>query len=524
MNRIDLNKFVNSFLFLVFLSLPLTYILITGGFLVDDWGQLANDRSLGAQISSWQYLWSYRPVSWILIPTVVHLLQDNFILISLLHISAYVFFVYQLLNWEKIEFNQVQKKIAAVLILSPVFASTFLLSPVNQLSASLSLFFFSLGLYLEKKLPDKSYTRALVFMIFLISAFAYEMSLPFILMHFLFSLRADRKSFLKYFSLPLLLSLLVIWQKIIATSVFGSDYSRLGSFTLIPLFSFALNYILSIPYLLLKCIVDNPASVLVLAIFMNFLLFMKPIYVLEKSRLSLANTVIFLGFISNGALFLFSGRYAKVDGYANRGMTASWILFSLLLVAFLSGQNKWFRYLLIIIVAANSFLFFEKLSDSAKASGYRSSILSSIVDSKLMTKDSPSILILNVPCFLPDSSFQIEMFCTSWDAKEALRSRGLEIKSVLPAEDPDFFFYLNRELPFSSVEVVNFSRNFEVLNVEPLDSTDLDRLLITSKQKAEMSELLIAGCKSRMSSTLNFKFSGRFSDYSECLNVFLSAH
>ena len=506
---------------IVFYSLslsPLLYFIVNGNFLVDDWGQLSNGVPLVNQISSWQSLWAYRPISWLVLPTILNLFNDNFTLLAILHISLYIFSVFQLVSWEKLNFNLAQKYLASILLLSPVFASTFILSPVNQLSASVSLFLFALGLMCEKT-GDK--TRRALFMtyfFFLLSLLSYEISLPLIFTHYLFIVLAKPRSILRISVLPVVIALVVFWQKIIAVNLFNSDNSRLDNLSVIPFVSFILTYLVSIPMALIEGVFDKPYLVpaflvLIAMVFRSFNIREANFSVNRQTK-----TVLFFGFLSSGLLFLLSGRYSLIDGYQNRGLTSSWILFSLLLISFLNQRKNLIMILILFVVSVNYVLFVGKIGDSVQAGEVRKTVVTQILDKELLVNGSSSTIILDLPCLLPTYSFRTEIFCASWDARGALVNKGLGFDDVFVTGDTEDSLsrFLSVSRAQSDVQVVKFNDVFEIVRIDFLTPETQENLVRQVELNMIESEAKIEACKAKIAQLMRFQISGSLSEYLSC--------
>jgi hypothetical protein len=158
-------------------------------------------------------------------------------------------------------------------------------------------------------------------------------------MHYLFSLKNNYRFYGNFITFPALLVLLFTWQKVIAPNFFESDFSRFGSFSLLSLVSFVFSYLVAIPQFIAVKTIGSTLAVLGVV---GVLLFVTRSSsnnprVLIKHRFDVL--IVLAGFLSNGALFLFSGRFSQITGYGNRGQTSSWIIFSILIVILLGNKK-----------------------------------------------------------------------------------------------------------------------------------------------------------------------------------------
>lgn len=494
---------------------PFLFFILNGNFLVDDWGQLSNGISLLDQINSWKSLWAYRPISWVAIPTFLNLFNDNFILLAIFHLSLYLFSVFQLISWKKLEFNLFQKRIAGLLLLSPVFASSFILSPVNQLSASLSFLFFGLGLFYERKTSQTGTTLPITYVFFLLSLLCYEISLPLIFTHYLFVITSDPKRHYRLLAFPSIVLMLVFWQKIVAVYLFSSDFSRLEGLSPIPLLSFVVTYFISIPLALFEGLFKFYFFALLLSIFLYFIYHRAGVDLgkvkFEKNIL----LTLLIGLFSSSSLFLFSGRYSLIEGYQNRGLTSSWILFSLMLVALLRSRKILLSLVIILVTSINYILFVDKIVEAVRASDVGESVVGQILNQETLVNRVPQTIIVDIPCLLTNSSFRSEVFCTSWDLRGALLSKGLQIPNVWVTEDALSTFLIDLDSK-ESIQIVTFNEEFELVRVEPLTTELQDDLVSKIDLRAKESKSKIEDCKYKISQLVRLQTSGSLSEYLKC--------
>lgn len=518
MNRRSLSWInAKSLVLCLLLSTPLLYFIVQNNFLIDDWAQLSYGNTLEEQINSWRSLWSYRPVSWVLIPSILHLFNDNFVLIAVLHLALYLFSIFQILNWKKLCLSQTQKRIAAILILSPVFASSFMLSPVNQLSASLSLAFFAFALHVEKYKINSRLVMALTYSLFLLSVLSYEISIPLIFMHYLFSLRNNYRFSGNFMTFPMLLVFLFSWQKLIAPNFFGSDFSRFGSFSLLSLVSFVFSYLVAIPQFIVVKTIGSTLAVLCLVGVLLFVTRSPSNNPRDFIKHRFVELIVLVGFLSNGALFLFSGRFSQITGYGNRGQTSSWIIFSILIVILLGSKKNIKFYFLLFFSAANYLLFWDKSVESSSASQLRTKIISQLVVSPMVGYERPSTLILKLPCILPNSKFRTEIFCTAWDARGALKFNGLEIANVFLVSDPDFPRYFQKINPEDKLIIIDFTSNFQIVKIQKIDLKIAADALAPYSAKWLEQDSQIEECIKRAKEFLELRVSGEFRSYLDCV-------
>ncbi len=505
-------------IFYCLILFPLIFLIIRGNFLIDDWGQLSTGTTIVSQISSWESLWAYRPISWIALPIAVNVLGNNFALLMTLHLTLYLFTVFQIVSWRSLNLSLLQQRVLAILLLSPFFASTFILSPVNQLSASLSFFFFAIGLLVEKRLEGRRNAYTIIYLCFLFSLLSYEISFPLIITHYLFTISSKSRKLSDFSLFPVVLALLIFWQKVIAVYVFNSDFSRLEAIDVIPFVSFILTYLVSIPYALALGIADYALYIFFVAVLL-FSVYVRSLLAARDYRHEPRIVIVLsLGFLSSGFLFLLSGRYSLIEGYQNRGLTSSWILFSIILVWLLRYRKLWLLVLVTLIVAVNYVLFVGKVTEAVTAGEARREVVAEIIDQESLVNGSSSTIILDVPCLLPGGNFRSEVFCTSWDARGALLNKGFGFENVFvtgDSEDP-LPVFLNNLSAEELIHLVKFNLNFEIVRVDKLTLDLRENLISQSEFNLSESNSKIEACKTKISELIKFKFSGSLNEYLQC--------
>lgn len=366
--------------------------------------------------------------------------------------------------WRKNPVRDLRIRYFSVLLgAAPAIASTIIFSPVNQLSATISLAFSAVGyIMLEFKATQahkEVLFKVLAVVMFSASLLAYEISLPLILWACLSNMSkreiAKPKGVIMgaVFGLApfgIAISVSIIWQKLLAPIVLDSDFSRLTTFSIQSVGSLVNSIVFKFPNALLNEVQRNPVGAFVLAVCIMF--------VVGKANLDFRATPIpkaritrlftGLAFLSGFALYAFSGQMSDISSYINRGMTSIWItgiLFGMTVCSSLIIRRQWVISLLSFVVAANALWFFNKIESSNAASNYRLEVLNTISKEVEKIQDrgpiAKTILLLDLPCFLPGNEHKIELFCVAWDANGALIEKGLNFAGVYPAGDPGFHFY-----------------------------------------------------------------------------------
>jgi hypothetical protein len=239
----------------------------------------------------------------------------------------------------------------------------------------------------------------------------------------------------------------------------------------------------------------------------------------EKNRFELL--IVTVGLLSNGALFLFSGRFSQITGYGNRGLTSSWIIFSILIVMFFGSKATVKIFALMIFVSANYLLFWDKLVESASASSARSQVISQLIDSSVVRDSNPSTLILKVPCILPNSKFRTEIFCTAWDARGALKKNGLDLENVFLLDDRGFTNYLQNLAETERVTIVEFTTDFKVLSTVDVGFESREETFAPYSKRLKEREAVTKDCITRVKALFGLQIPSNLRSYSDCVKPLL---
>jgi hypothetical protein len=308
---------------------------------------------------------------------------------------------------------------------------------------------------------------------------------------------------------------LIFWQKIIAVYIFNSDFSRLETFGVIPFISFVFAYLVSMPLALASGVLKYYPYIFTFSALLLYCYGKNLIANKALRQKSQDLVIILLGFLSCGFLFLFSGRYALIEGYENRGITSSWILFSIILVRVLSYQKKWLIFLIVIIIASNYVLFLGKIEDSIRASDARRTVIAEVASQKELIGFRTPTLILDVPCLLPGARSRTEVFCTAWDVRGALAYEGIKVENVFVTENalPSYLDSLNSDAP---IQVLFFNRNFKFRQVATLTPELKRKLIQQSERNASDARATNEVCRLKITQLFKLRKSGSIDEYLEC--------
>lgn len=440
LKRILQNLIQPSTLAILFILLLYLWLSTTASFMVDDACQAARyPLNLWDDLIAWEATWSVRPVSWFLMPIAIHIFEAKIFLFFVLNSSLYLSAAYLFSKSLSLDSNRFTKLFIFIGISLPIFSDSVILSPVNQLSATLSIVFFAIGLFIQKRTLAKRYSiSALLF--YLLSFLSYEISLGLVLLIPLATLGASKKA-LKSFQLlhsllPVATGLIftLIWQKALVPFLFGSSNTRLSFPDPFGLLEYLNVWLIEVPK---KVFLEQRIlGVLSLVCILLMFAFQKPKG--NGFREAYWWPYLLTLAIAPSVLYILSGYHATSDGYLNRGLSTAWIVL-VVLAAHMLNPLPYKRMLLIVPCLLALVLFQDRIGDAISVSNERNEIADSIalsiseIDStSLHNAKQPTLILADVPCTSWDSRNKLTVFCTSWDLSSELALRGKPGIDVLP--------------------------------------------------------------------------------------------
>jgi hypothetical protein len=453
-------SFLGWFFVALIVTALYTPLLLNGGIITDDWGDIfasINCNTFLQCYADWFPLFSNRPLAPLPITLTtrffgahysLYLLTNSVIYLGALLITARTFAPI---------LSPLSRLIFILLAAVPCIAMPVIVSPINQLTATVAFLYWSVSLYMVMKYCQSGNRYGYFFAyVFLLCGFlTYEIILP--LLFFTAFLPAllitpkDLSSWLKYFIkfiVPILaiLMLVIFWQKVLAP-YFMEVYSRLNFnpahfsrnlFTWIHLFIAQLPnlFITAIPYISYESLG-------------LFSLLASLFWILRKNNGSnlnqLARTLnVFFLIISTGALlsssliFILTDESAVSWGYQARGLSSTWFALAIWVASIVNFSQVLPKILRIVCLLITLFLiFFSTLSFSIQRDKYIESwklqmhILKDIDQLIQANKiGSNASIIFDVPQYTPNNYNRELVFSQSWDLPVALMiASGSRIQS-----------------------------------------------------------------------------------------------
>lgn len=453
-----------SFLFLtVFLIAIYTPLIMHGGIIVDDWGDIAHNLDCSGFVhcyQTWFPLFSNRPLAPLPITVATFLFGTFFSGYLILNTAIYLLAI---LITRKVIAQYIGNGpsiVFAILAAVPFIAMPVIASPINQLTATVSFFLWALSLQsLNHFLDSKSNTAYFLTYIYLLLAFlTYEVILPLLvftaLLPLLSTIELNRKNWLQYFLkfiLPIgaVLGVIVLWQKGIAPMYMEVD-SRLKlnpAQMLAKLHTWVHVFYAQIPSLFLKSAAYiSLEKILALSFCLSAIWFgmfgisAQPL----KSSILRFWMVSAACFVASSSIFILSNESANSWGYQARGLSSTWFALSLFIASF--SAFPFFRKILFLFIA--SFAVLSSASFEIQRDNYITSwriqklILSDalgLIRENISSKNA--IVIGDVPKFVNPNYNDEIIFSQPWDFGGALAifSNGaVKDGAVIDSQRKDF--------------------------------------------------------------------------------------
>ena len=444
----SLNKkslYLTSALLVLFILATYLPLLLKGGIIVDDWGDISQNLSCSGFFEcykSWFPLFSNRPLAPLPITATTLLFTTHFsyylifnTFIYFLAIGITFSIIYQIAGW-------VPALVFAFLASIPMIAMPVIASPINQSTATVAFLYwaFSLQLLFSYCQTKSKVSFCLSYLLLLCGFLTYEVILPLLGLNFLlpFILNTNNpfthfKKYFIHFVLPILsiLFVVILWQKVAAPRIYAIDYSRLAATPdtlIVNFYSWISVFTTQIPALFIKSKVfvttyDVLTGLLMIAgIFFAFRLPPQA----DKKRHWKFFFVAAACFMGSSSIFILSGATAESWGYQARALSSTWYSLTILICSLVAiTQNTLIKKFLLILII--TFGFFSSISFSIQRDGYieswklQNQILSDAIE--LVEKNQVpkyATVIGNLPQFLPKNYNNEIVFSQPWDFGSAL--------------------------------------------------------------------------------------------------------
>lgn len=439
--------YLTSALLVLFLLATYLPLLLKGGIIVDDWGDISQNLSCTGFFDcyrSWFPLFSNRPLAPLPITAITLLFTTHFSYYLVFNTFVYFLAI-------GITFRVIYKiaggypaLVFAFLASIPMIAMPVIASPINQSTATVAFLYWALSLqllfsYCQTK---SKLSLGLSYALLLCGFLTYEVILPLLGLTFLLPFILNTDSLIKHpkkyfiqFILPVLIILfaVIVWQKGIAPKIYKIDYSRLAATPetlIINFYSWVSVFTTQIPALFLKSrgFVNSydilTALLLISGIFFAYRLSTQSsVNVKRNWKFFFVAAACFAG---SSFIFILSGAAAESWGYQARGLSSTWYSLAILICSLVAIiQNAFLKKFLLVVIA--TFGFFSSISFSIQRDGYidswklQNEILSNAIE--LIEKAQVpkyATVIGDLPQFLPKNYNNEIVFSQPWDFGSAL--------------------------------------------------------------------------------------------------------
>ena len=448
--------------FIVALIVTAVYapLLLNGGIITDDWGDIfasINCNTFWQCYADWFPLFSNRPLAPLPITLTtrlfgthysLYLLTNSFIYLSALFITARAFTPF---------ISPFSRLVFILFAAVPCIAMPVIVSPINQLTATVAFLYWAVSLYLLVRYCQSGsrYSYFFAWFLLLCGFLTYEIILPLLfftaLLPALFITPKDLSGWLKYFIkfiVPILVILLLVifWQKVLAP-YFMEVYSRLNfnpAHFSRNLFTWIHLFIAQLPNLFIKANPYISYEALGLFSLLGSLFWILRKYIDQN----LDRRARILGFcfliISAGALlsssliFILTDESAVSWGYQARGLSSTWfalaiwiasiVNFSQVLPNILNAVCLFTTFCFICLSTLSFTIQRDKYIESWQLQMYILKNVDQLIQANNIRLNAS--IIFDVPQYTPNNYNRELVFSQSWDLPVALMiATGSRIQS-----------------------------------------------------------------------------------------------
>lgn len=445
----QLKTFQNTYLWLgIFVCAIYLPLFLSGSMVQDDFGFVEHAIARPNFFDLYHFLFSNlfanRPLAPLPIALSTILIGKHYQLYVILNGLIYLTAIFITVNVIKKSVGDTPALIFGILASIPVISMPTVVSPINLITASTALLYWSIALSLIASYCQLGGTWKYVLSIFLYisSLLTYEITFPLGVMLAFFPAIIYRNndftnliSYFFKFIAPIICALFIVllWQKLIGP-IFFIDQSRLNiNFHKFPehLYSWLDIFILHLPNLFSKSIrmtslYDWFSSAIALTGLIYFFIFS------PSEKLNTKNKLFFLfasvlTLLTASLILILSSSGSDIGGYQSRALSPTWIGLAFVMAALYSCLPRlWIRKILIVLLMA--FICLSSNSFSISRDNYIDSwrIQRAIIDdfiNKMQAEEVPrdAYILGNLPNY-PINNFNNELiFSVEWDFGAAIR-------------------------------------------------------------------------------------------------------
>lgn len=480
-------------LLLLFIAGAYVPLLLKGGIIADDWGDIAQNLICSGFFEcyrSWFPLFSNRPLAPLPITVTTLLFGLNTSWYLIVNTALYLGALFITAKTIKAFLSPFATAFFISLGSLPIIAMPIVVSPINQSTATLAFLLWATSLLQLKDffLTKSKISYLLTYFLLLASLLTYEVMLPLLVLTtalpFVLDSRSLKNNPLQYgarFFLPVVcvLALVLTWQKMLAPIVFEIVHSRL-SFDPNNIGLFFLSWLdvfyIHIPELLQASTKRiNTYGYLVAIILCASLVaawFKQAQFsekVAESSGIKSRFTFIcVLCFFASPSIFILSGSSAEIGGYQARALSSTWLCFILLIASAINlAPRRAFALILTLVFSCFIYFAFAIQRDNyIRSWALQMDILNDAL-SKIESQNVPpkATVIANIPKYLSNNFNNELVFSQPWDFGAALSlytDKKIVGGAVLDTKGSDF----SKPLQLSN----------EILSIDSWWKTDVSNL------------------------------------------------
>lgn len=434
-----------SFIFLIaFFLAAYVPLLMNGGIIVDDWGDIAHNLDCNGFIQcyqTWFPLFSNRPLAPLPITASTFLFgtffQGYLVLNTVVYLASILItrkVIAQLIGGPP-------SIIFALFAAIPFIAMPVIASPINQLTATVSFLLWALSVsaLLHFLKSQSRGFHVLAYLYLLLAFLTYEVILPLLVFTAFLPLIIDpdslRKNWFKYFlhfiaPIAIILAIVILWQKGIAPQFMDVD-SRLKlnpQQMIAKLYTWGHVFFAQIPALFLKSIsyitIDQ---LLTSALFILAVWFGYPSMAKEQNSFAVKQRFFLMSFlclISSSSIFVLSDESANSWGYQARGLSSTWFALSIFIASvssYIASRKNVLLVFISIFGIASTLSFLIQRDNYIKSWQLQMIIVEDALEQIKKNQVPPNAIVIgDVPKFINPNYNDEIVFSQPWDFGAAL--------------------------------------------------------------------------------------------------------